>query len=233
MYYLQSRYYDPTTGRFINADGLVDNRGVGVQNMFAYCLNNSTNKQDPTGLCSIQADDGTWIAYNGVRGDGTSGITDYQTKQASKTQPKTPWKIPQKVVENNNTLIKKLDPKIQSLALEFLAKANDAGYAVFITWGKRSNEDEQYFIDYTGDKKAGVWNGKHTKGLAFDVEFWDPLLEGIWPETNPRDFWATNNSGIHDPNNPSWAKIGVIGKSVGLEWGGSFMDVDLPHFYLN
>ena len=28
LYLLESRYYDPETGRFINADGIVDNRGV-------------------------------------------------------------------------------------------------------------------------------------------------------------------------------------------------------------
>ena len=47
-----SRYYDPQVGRFINADGLIDNRGVGTtQNMFQYCGNNPVNYADPTGMC--------------------------------------------------------------------------------------------------------------------------------------------------------------------------------------
>ena len=42
LYYLQSRYYDPNVGRFLNADGLVSTgQGVLGYNMFAYCLNNS------------------------------------------------------------------------------------------------------------------------------------------------------------------------------------------------
>ena len=50
MYYLQTRYYDPTTGRFINADdtAYVDtNSGTPLcTNMFAYCENNRINDND-------------------------------------------------------------------------------------------------------------------------------------------------------------------------------------------
>lgn len=50
LYYLQSRYYDPELGRFVNADGLVSTgQGLIGNNMFAYCLNNPTNTVDPTG----------------------------------------------------------------------------------------------------------------------------------------------------------------------------------------
>lgn len=49
FYYLQSRYYDPETGRFINADSLIDNRGIITQNLFQYCGNNPVNNADPIG----------------------------------------------------------------------------------------------------------------------------------------------------------------------------------------
>ena len=53
MYYLQTRYYDPKTGRFINADdtAYVDtNSGTPLSaNMFAYCENNFINNVDKTG----------------------------------------------------------------------------------------------------------------------------------------------------------------------------------------
>ena len=53
LYYLQSRYYDPTTGRFINADdtAYVDtNSGTPLStNMFAYCENNYIISIDPSG----------------------------------------------------------------------------------------------------------------------------------------------------------------------------------------
>ena len=50
FYYLQSRYYDPETGRFLNADGLVQTgQGVLDKNMFAYSKNNPVMLIDPTG----------------------------------------------------------------------------------------------------------------------------------------------------------------------------------------
>ena len=50
LYYLQSRYYDPAIGRFINADEYVSTgQGFIGCNMFAYCNNNIINSKDPTG----------------------------------------------------------------------------------------------------------------------------------------------------------------------------------------
>ena len=50
LYYLQSRYYDPVVGRFLNADGLLGANGdLMSYNLFAYCSNNPVNMSDPTG----------------------------------------------------------------------------------------------------------------------------------------------------------------------------------------
>ena len=47
LYYLQSRYYDPTTGRFISADVLLSTgQGVLGHNCYAYCLGNPVNLED-------------------------------------------------------------------------------------------------------------------------------------------------------------------------------------------
>ena len=48
LYYLQSRYYDPEIGRFINADGELNNDIFG-SNLFAYCINNPINMIDSCG----------------------------------------------------------------------------------------------------------------------------------------------------------------------------------------
>ena len=54
FYFLQSRYYDPTVGRFINADGYVSTgQGISSYNMFAYCLNDPVNMQDASGEIAI------------------------------------------------------------------------------------------------------------------------------------------------------------------------------------
>ena len=51
FYYLQSRYYDPAIGRFINADSYASTDATGLlsTNMFAYCENDPVNKSDPDG----------------------------------------------------------------------------------------------------------------------------------------------------------------------------------------
>ena len=56
MYYLQSRYYDPNTGRFINADDtnyLNATATVLGCNLFAYCENDPVNNIDPRGTVSL------------------------------------------------------------------------------------------------------------------------------------------------------------------------------------
>ena len=54
FYYLNSRYYDPSSGRFLNADGQL-NDGLLGYNLFAYCENNPVMGYDPSGEWS-------WIA---------------------------------------------------------------------------------------------------------------------------------------------------------------------------
>ena len=51
LYYLQTRYYDPSVGRFINADSLeyLDPETVGGLNLYAYCNCNPVMYVDPEG----------------------------------------------------------------------------------------------------------------------------------------------------------------------------------------
>lgn len=48
MYYLQSRYYNPSWGRFINTDGQLNSDILG-NNQFAYCSNNPVSREDEGG----------------------------------------------------------------------------------------------------------------------------------------------------------------------------------------
>lgn len=81
LYYLQSRYYDPNQGRFINADVFYSTgQGLLGNNMFAYCLNNPVCRKDALGTTSVEckgddgnpADDDKDIhgASNGPNGGG-------------------------------------------------------------------------------------------------------------------------------------------------------------------
>ena len=49
-YYLNSRYYDPTVGRFLSPDTILGaNGGLQGYNLFAYCNNNPVMFVDPSG----------------------------------------------------------------------------------------------------------------------------------------------------------------------------------------
>ena len=72
FYYLQSRYYDPATRRFINADSYASTgQGFLGYNMFAYCGNNPVRRSDPTG---------TWFGEDVLDWlEDTFGVAVYET----------------------------------------------------------------------------------------------------------------------------------------------------------
>ena len=67
FYYLNSRYYDPYIGRFINADSLIAGNAGSLHgyNLFAYCFNNPVNLADS---------EGNWPTLDGLR-QGVSNIS--------------------------------------------------------------------------------------------------------------------------------------------------------------
>lgn len=116
--------------------------------------------------------------------------------------------------------IDELHPSIQPFARELVRTAAASGIELAVTDGYRSNE-QQAELYAQGRTKPGliVTHAKpgqswHNYGLAFDVAV---MSDGRW--TWPNDMAL-------------WERIGALGKSVGLEWGGDFPEgqVDRPHF---
>ena len=77
LYYLNSRYYDPQIGRFINADNIstldVTQIALNGLNLYAYCLNNPVNETDENGYFLLWLFI-TAIFVGSVIGAGTSII---------------------------------------------------------------------------------------------------------------------------------------------------------------
>ena len=74
LYYLQTRYYDANTGRFINTDSALYHSMLGY-NMFAYCNNNPINYIDYSGE-STEAISGFWNALGNISGKTPTWIDD-------------------------------------------------------------------------------------------------------------------------------------------------------------
>ena len=123
LYYLQSRYYDPKIGRFINADSVdyLDASGTVLGcNLFAYCENNPVNMVDENGLFAMAA---TAIAGVGISAATltviecvlaalistvcTIIICDYISKNSYKIE-QVMRRVQSKAAAANNTLRKSL-----------------------------------------------------------------------------------------------------------------------------
>ena len=67
LYYVSSRYYDPETRRFVNADDVkvltVEPGEMTEKNLYAYCNNNPVNFQDKEGEFALAAE-GVWLTAN-------------------------------------------------------------------------------------------------------------------------------------------------------------------------
>ena len=109
MYYLQSRYYDPWIGRFINADAtwvLGVNQGSLLQfNLFAYALNNPVMLVDPTGFVGSHwagpNDMAFWYAMNAwghAQLGNTQAANQYQRRSVAQQARRPTNTNPQAVI---------------------------------------------------------------------------------------------------------------------------------------
>ena len=124
--------------------------------------------------------------------------------------------------------IEELDETVAGLATELLRIAEENEIQIKVTEGFRSFEYQNNL--YAQGRSSGgavVTNARggesyHNYGIAFDVAFVDKNGKITW------DNLDQNNNGKDD-----WTEIGLLGESIGLEWGGRWTSfVDRPHFQL-
>jgi peptidoglycan L-alanyl-D-glutamate endopeptidase CwlK len=108
-----------------------------------------------------------------------------------------------------------LHPKFKPLAMEFLARCVEAQVCVFIVDTLRTP------AEHAANLARGVsWTqrSKHLDGLAIDVcPFKQYDLNG--PDKLQ---W--------DASDPVWQRLGAIGETLGLRWGGRWKQRDMGHF---
>ena len=83
LYYLQSRYYDPEVGRFINCDDVnyIGTTGSEISyNPFAYCKNDPVNNYDPNGYGPVLIATLIGLAIGGIGGAVASYICKGKVK---------------------------------------------------------------------------------------------------------------------------------------------------------
>lgn len=122
----------------------------------------------------------------------------------------------------NSRALSDLHPKVAALAEELKARCAVEGIHIIITATLRDVEyqNELYAQGRTKPGKI-VTNAKgglsfHNYGVAFDVV---PLKD------NMTAMYETSGE-----FGKVWAKVGTIGESIGLEWGGNWKFKDMPHF---
>lgn len=108
-----------------------------------------------------------------------------------------------------------LDPRFIPLACELIARCIEAGITVFIVDTRRTPAEHAMNL-----AKGVSWtkHSKHLDGLAIDICPYELYqLSGV-----DKLQW--------DASHPVWQRIGIIGKSLGLRWGGDWTQKDLGHF---
>jgi len=81
LYYLQSRYYDPKTGRFISPDAYsyLEPDTVNGLNLYSYCNNNPVMYADPSGHIAFLVILLTGIFVGAAAGGAVNGINAYMS----------------------------------------------------------------------------------------------------------------------------------------------------------
>lgn len=113
-----------------------------------------------------------------------------------------------------DTSLDSLDLRFKPLALELLARLVEARIPVIIVNTLRTDAEQ---ADAIARHVSWVKRSKHQDGLAIDI-----VPFAVYDAHGPdKLLWSAD---------PIWQRIGTIGESLGLRWGGRWKQADLGHF---
>jgi peptidoglycan LD-endopeptidase CwlK len=125
------------------------------------------------------------------------------------------------VDERSEKNIATLNKKVQPLARLLIETATAQGIHVKVISGHRTYEEQNDLYAQGRTKpgpivtKAKGGQSNHNFATAFDI--------GIFSKDGKKYF----------DESPDYEKVGTIGESLGLEWGGRWKFKDEPHFQYN
>lgn len=154
LYYLNSRYYSPTIGRFINADNYLSNDyRVLSSNMYIYCNNNYINEIDPSGHFSLGA-----FVVSGIIALGIfiAGKTKKKKKQAIKKIEKN-----QKKRKNVKDKTKQINQKLEKTKKEIQKETKGKNFVQKLQIiREKANDGAEYDLKLQDEwKETVIYNG--------------------------------------------------------------------------
>ncbi|MGD9909804.1 MAG: RHS repeat-associated core domain-containing protein [Candidatus Izemoplasmatales bacterium] len=185
LYYLQSRYYNPETGRFINADGLLkaSNTVLG-HNMFSYTENNPVNFVDFGGYCYDWTDEDGDGDRNDQQDDGGCGsggnqsvngeVTSSQTSSSGSSSGYTVVKVAP--VDNPGMKVEWVHPEF-STAKGNEGKPSNANQELHWTIVKQYGNSFVYLEDGTYFTTTTI---KHDMRNFIFGPKWDKVVSVMW-----------------------------------------------------
>lgn len=112
----------------------------------------------------------------------------------------------------NSREISDLHPYVAELCNRLVELCKSVGIDIIVTSTLRDAEYQRHLFENAPGSTNTPLVGPHAFGLAFDVV----------PVVNGKAVWNDHRL---------WNRIGLLGKSLGLEWGGDWRSiVDKPHF---
>lgn len=169
LYYLNSRYYNPVWGRFLNADGIIGaNMDIHSYNLYAYVSNNSINSTDSNGNFAVA---GAFGAFGPAGAFGLGVLLGYA---AVKTAPA--------IIQVAKQVVETVVNTVQDIANELTKprkKQEDNYHNVYVLRNHQTHKVE--YVGRTLDLKATEYRHQNNP-FRTNLDF-EPVARNISSNT--------------------------------------------------